>query len=115
MTESDSGAGTGLPELRRRYLEVVKGALTHTLYAHPDITFGVAPDVKEFTEAVQEAKQAGKLDLRKTRMEGRDWPKFAQTMVGMHRLDNVQRCVETVIADDDSRRPDRSRACGEAV
>lgn len=33
------------------------------------------------------------------REEGRDWPTRAETMIGLRRLDNVQECVETVIAD----------------
>ena len=32
--------------------------------------------------------------------EGKDWPKFAQTMVGLKRLDNVHHCVERVVADN---------------
>lgn len=33
------------------------------------------------------------------REEGRDWPTRAETMIGLRRLDNVQECIETVIAD----------------
>src|ERR1017187_1976268 len=31
------------------------------------------------------------------RLEGKDWPLLAQTMLGMKRLDNLQYCVETVL------------------
>jgi hypothetical protein len=34
------------------------------------------------------------------RVEGRDWPPTAHTMVGCKRLDNLQRLVEEVLADD---------------
>jgi O-methyltransferase len=34
------------------------------------------------------------------RAEGRDWPASAETMVGLKRLDNLQFCVEQVVADD---------------
>jgi len=34
-----------------------------------------------------------------TREEGRDWPPTAETMIGLKRLDNLQHCVETVLAD----------------
>jgi len=34
------------------------------------------------------------------REEGRDWPLSAETMIGLRRLDNLQHCIETVIADD---------------
>lgn len=31
---------------------------------------------------------------------GLDWPADAETMIGMQRLTSLQRCVETVLADD---------------
>jgi len=34
-----------------------------------------------------------------TRAEGRDWPDSAETMIGHKRLDNIQYCVTSVIAD----------------
>ena len=36
-------------------------------------------------------------DLR-NRVEGRDWPNLAHTMIGLQRLDNLHFCVEDVIA-----------------
>jgi O-methyltransferase len=36
---------------------------------------------------------------RITRIEGRDWPEDAETMIGRARLDNVQACVESVLRD----------------
>jgi hypothetical protein len=32
------------------------------------------------------------------RVEGRDWPAVAHTMIGLHRLDNLHFCVEDVLA-----------------
>jgi O-methyltransferase len=37
---------------------------------------------------------------RITRLEGRDWPDEAETMIGRARLDNVQACVESVLRDE---------------
>ena len=34
------------------------------------------------------------------RNEGGDWPEDAETMIGLQRLDNVQYCVETVLAEE---------------
>jgi O-methyltransferase len=31
---------------------------------------------------------------------GQDWPATAETMIGMQRLSNLQRCVETIITED---------------
>lgn len=39
-------------------------------------------------------------DGDEVRRTGRDWPAFAETMIGLERLDNVRWCVETVLADD---------------
>ncbi len=33
------------------------------------------------------------------RSEGRDWPADAETMIGLARLDNLQRCIEDVLRD----------------
>jgi len=33
------------------------------------------------------------------RLEGRDWPPSAHTMAGMKRLDNLQKCAESVLQD----------------
>jgi O-methyltransferase len=35
-----------------------------------------------------------------SQIEGRSWPPTAHTMVGMHRLENVQKLMETVLTDD---------------
>src|SRR2546423_11221668 len=33
------------------------------------------------------------------REEGRNWPSYADTMIGLKRLDNLQSCIESVLAD----------------
>jgi len=40
--------------------------------------------------------RAGSCDLSR-RIEGRDWPPAAHTMIGLKRLDNLERCVEDVL------------------
>jgi Macrocin-O-methyltransferase (TylF) len=72
--------------------------LTHTPYWPPDLAW-TKVQVPDFMDAVREAMRRGEVDLRQARVEDRDWPRYAQTMVGMYRLDNVQEAVETVIAD----------------
>jgi hypothetical protein len=81
------------------YLDLLKRALRHELYWPPDRDWTGDAVVEEFAQAVREAQAAGTLDVKKARAEGRGWPKFGQTMVGEYRLDNVQQCIETVIAD----------------
>jgi hypothetical protein len=65
------------------YLDLMKSCLTNTIYSDGNIQDGVPP---EFDSA--------------RRAEGRDWPAVAHTMVGRKRLDNVQFCVEDVLARD---------------
>ena len=38
--------------------------------------------------------------VQRKRDLGLDWPAEAETMIGMQRLTSLQRCVETVLADD---------------
>ena len=56
---------------RDRYLDLLKRALTDSLYDSVD------PAI---------------------RSEGKDWPSRACTMIGLKRLDNLQRCIEDVLA-----------------
>jgi O-methyltransferase len=67
------------------YLDLLKRALTR--YAFEDET--IVPETRE---------QTG-LDLER-RLDGRDWPVHAETMVEMVRLDNLQQLLETVIAEE---------------
>ena len=60
-----------LMDTRSLYLDLLKRALTDLLYDP------VPEDV---------------------RLEGRDWPSRAYTMIGMKRLDNLQYCIEQVLA-----------------
>lgn len=104
----DSTAAPTDPELRTLYLDLLERALTHTLY-HP-------PDTRELPEGLKEAFAQEFLRLgvaqeflrlgepkesrdAERRAEGKDWPVYAQTMVGLKRLENVRECVETALAD----------------
>lgn len=86
--------------MRDRYLTLLAGALTHTIYE--------PMDTRELPDYVRKAYRAA-FDAEGTRfapptpqqerMEGRDRPVFAQTMIGMQRIRNVRSCVEGVLAD----------------
>ena len=73
-------------ENRRLYIKLLKHALMHTLYRPLDI-------------GARSRHVEQNLDEEQTRAQGRDWPQYAQTMVGSRRLDNVRHCVETVLRD----------------
>src|SRR5262245_59412504 len=92
-----------IARLRNRYLDLMKGALTHTLYRPMDVVFenaGYVVDADEMRESVEAEFSKKDFDWAEIRADGRDWPRFAQTMVGLRRLENVQHCVEQVLADE---------------
>jgi O-methyltransferase len=93
------GGASGPREL---YLDLLEKAITHTLYFPPDVEAMPAdvsdPFGREFTdEDLDELRSRNNVERRE---EGRDWPRYAQTMVGLKRTRNVRRCVESVLADD---------------
>jgi hypothetical protein len=67
------------------YLRLLKRCLTRTLF--PDATWD------------WDLANVHPVDLAKREVGG-DWPTEAVTMVGLRRLDNLQQCVTTVLAED---------------
>lgn len=67
-----------------RYLDLIKNVLTNTIYEDPPIPASWATDT-----AYDEIN----------RRLGVDWPSVAHSMIGLRRMDNLQECVERVIAD----------------
>jgi len=66
------------------YLDLLKRTLTGMIYEDPAIPVSWRPLSAYYKEV---------------RASGRDWPLNAHTMIGLKRLDNLQECMETVIAD----------------
>jgi hypothetical protein len=65
------------------YLDLIKRILTNTIYEDPNISPRQPPSY-----------------VKQLRENGQDWPLMAHTMIGMKRLDNLQYCVEKVIAEN---------------
>lgn len=89
-----------LSELRDQYLNLLVGALTHTLYQPID----TRPLPEEVQQAIREdlERTGERLELRtpwEERAEGRDRPVYGQTMIGLRRMENLRTCAETVLAD----------------
>lgn len=86
--------------LRDRYLDLLVAGLTHTLYDPPD-TRPLPADVQR--AILEEVQRSGvPLELRtpqEERAQGRDRPVYAQTMIGLERLGNLRRCVESVVRE----------------
>jgi len=98
----ETGTASGVLATRELYLDLLRRAVSHTLYSRTDV--GPMVGRNQITRALlREADRRGLLLLRAVedpegqREEGRDWPLFGQTMVGLKRLDNVRLCVEDVI------------------
>jgi O-methyltransferase len=87
------------------YIDLVKRALTHTLYG--DIDLGGYGGWTVFSRIVGRLLRMKDLvPMRivpvpeEAREEGLDWPIFAQTMIGRKRLDNLHFCVDDVLVRD---------------
>jgi O-methyltransferase len=77
--------------LRRAYLDLLKLALCD-LVGTSTVSVGAMPD-----GTVMSRELRG--EARKMRAAGLDWPLQGLTMVGLERLDDLQRCVESIVAD----------------
>jgi O-methyltransferase len=91
-----------------RYLDLMKRCLTR--YGFDDDLTAVAPIPawrKRLWPYLERALDSHDWVVRRRvpfrpelREEGLDWPERAETMIGLRRLDNLQYCIEQVIADD---------------
>jgi O-methyltransferase len=85
------------------YLDLLKRCLVNWLYADAE-TVTVPAEALLPADQVQRLADHGLWLVRpcrfqpQLRAEGGDWPPFAHTMIGLKRLDNLQRCVEDVLA-----------------
>jgi hypothetical protein len=91
------GPGSDPEALRTAYLDLLKLALCDLAGAHT-LTVSRSGDGRA-TNAPLFVRELGKPELG-LRAAGGDWPFSGLTMVGLVRLDDLQHCVESVIADD---------------
>lgn len=75
---------------RTLYLELLKRSLLGLTYEDPS-------DRSPATVQGAAQRERHNPELRAT---GRDWPAVAPTMIGAARMNNVQQCIERVLADD---------------
>jgi hypothetical protein len=68
-----------VPDPRELYLELIKRCLVNSIYLESSGLAGLPAPEQEI------------------RIEGRDWPGVAHTMIGRKRLDNLDECVRDVI------------------
>lgn len=93
------------------YLDLLKKTLSFMLWPEPPvniITFNFMRPFYKRLIASALAKAFGVVGLQITqhkvfteeeKAEGKVWPGYADTMIGMKRLDNLQYCIETVLKE----------------
>ncbi len=93
------------------YLDLLKKTLTFMLWPEPPVPLAATDDRRSTlgrAAAHGLDRLVGLVGMRLVtrpeytqaqREEGRVWPGYADTMVGLKRLDNLQRCVQTALAD----------------
>ena len=93
------------------YLDLLKKALTFTLWPEPPVpietfNYRTNPMLRWSVSTVAGLLQRKHLHIGRQRVvtaeerqEGRIWPGYAHTMIGLKRLDNIQSCVETVLRE----------------
>jgi O-methyltransferase len=95
-------APTQAQELAELYLDLLERALTHTLYTPIDVDVQGRRSMRRLKNLLRRrgivAIFGSPTDAAK-RNEGRDWPLFAQTMMGCRRLSQLRSCVEQVLAE----------------
>jgi len=101
-----TGSATELSAVRDLYLSLLKRTLTRAVSPHNVIRFSfrkgywkgmLYEPLRRLLGLLRwELVKIEPLD-RRLREEGRDWLSDAETMIGLRRLDNVERCVREVI------------------
>jgi O-methyltransferase len=86
-----AGAGPDTETLRRAYLDLLKLCLCD-LVSTSTASVGALED-----RTLMQRELRG--DDRRLRAAGMDWPLQGLTMVGLHRLDDLQACVESIVGD----------------
>jgi len=93
------------------YLDLLKKALSFSLWPEPPLsiaTFNYARSAWKRAVVAAAVRLAGAVGLEivrparvtaAQREEGADWPSYADTMIGLRRLDNLQDCIESVLRD----------------
>ncbi|MBN2483251.1 MAG: TylF/MycF family methyltransferase [Candidatus Omnitrophica bacterium] len=94
------------------YLDLLKKTLTFTLWPEPPLpveifSYKYPVPTRIFFKILSALCRVGKMRLVKDRRfasgereQGRVWPGYADTMIGLARLDNIQECAETVIKEN---------------
>lgn len=89
-------------DMTDQYLQLLKGAVSHTLYDQTDAGLYFRRNLAARSlfwllrrRGIVPVRTGGR--TARDRAEGRDWPVFAQTMIGTARLDSLQACIDEIL------------------
>ncbi|MBQ4854471.1 class I SAM-dependent methyltransferase [Rhodanobacter sp. B2A1Ga4] len=81
-------------DVRRLYLEILKKSLMHSLWYNKEpVDSLVMRNLKSIAPSIFGHPRGNFQE----KIEGRVWPQYAHTMIGLPRLNNLQLCMETAI------------------
>ena len=98
-------------EPEQLYLDLMKKTLTFTLWPEPPTpitpsNFARSPFNKILISVISKFLDMRELIIAKEssiseshRIEGRMWPGYADTMIGLKRMDNLHHCIESVLSE----------------
>ncbi len=101
-------------DARNLYLTLLKHTLTYYLWGETLVSIETLPRTSSLRKSIYwilkmvdgliSTGTAGRICLARrfkfdptNRIEGRDWPPLADTMIGLKRLDNIQFCIEEIL------------------
>src|SRR4030042_659962 len=94
------------------YLDLMKRVLSYSLWEDPGIPIETFIYKKSFLQRFLKKTLVKCLDIfgyqavkiqkanESDKVEGRIWPLYAETMIGLRRLDNIQFCIESVLSNN---------------
>lgn len=100
-----------MPTPDELYIDLLKKTLSFSLWPEPPVPLGIfaprrASLKRKLAQGVNKMLSSRGLPLAELprysdaqRSGGEVWPGYADTMAGLHRLDNLEHCVRRVIAD----------------
>jgi O-methyltransferase len=83
-------------EIRDLYLDLVKKSLMHSIWHEKELK---ESEIMRRMRQIAPSIFGHSFGNTEEKLQGKVWPLYAQTMIGLPRLNNIQYCVETVIND----------------
>jgi O-methyltransferase len=95
-----------MPDTADLYLDLMKRTLTYLVYGQEQFTPMKRPANFVKARVYDALRRRGVMPMRalsidrEARINGRDWPPIAYTMIGMKRLENLQQCATEILRNN---------------